>query len=164
MKHHHRITPIALLLLLAIPAMSQSRNNSRTNDNIHKWPGKQADGSILLPNMWSLHPAGTQVQVADFPVNIAIHPEGKFAAILHAGHSTHEIHILEIATARVVHQEKIDETFYGIEFSGNGKTLYTSGSSLEAVRSFEFEKQTGALAAQAPIPLQDSLRTPTHFM
>ena len=27
--------------------------------------------------MWSLRPAGVQVDLADFPVNIALHPDGK---------------------------------------------------------------------------------------
>ena len=155
MKHYCRRIPIALFLSLAVSAMSQSKDNSLNKENVPHWPGRQTDGSILLPNMWSLRPAGIQVQVADFPVNIAVHPEGKFAAVLHAGHSAHEIHILDIAAARVVHQEKIDETFYGIEFSANGRTLYTSGSSSEAVRSFLFDQRTGALSAQALIPLQD---------
>ena len=156
MNHYRLIIPIALHLLLATAARSEPNKSSSPNQNIHRWPGKQADGSILLPNMWSLHPSGVQVQVADFPVNIAVHPDGKFAAVLHAGHSSHEIHILDIAGARVVHQEKIEETFYGIEFSANGKTLYTSGSSAEAVRSFQFDKRTGALSSQALIPLQNA--------
>jgi hypothetical protein len=29
--------------------------------------------------MWSLRPAGTQVDLADFPVDIALHPDGKLA-------------------------------------------------------------------------------------
>lgn len=93
--------------------------------------------------------------MADFPVNIAIHPEGKFAAILHAGHSAHEIHILDITAARVVHEQKIDETFYGLEFSTNGRRLYASGSSTEAVRCFPFDKSSGSLGTQELIPLQD---------
>ena len=37
-----------------------------------EWPGQQADGSVLLPNLWSLRPAGKQVLLGDFPVNVAI--------------------------------------------------------------------------------------------
>src|SRR5450631_4013087 len=48
-------------------------------------PGVQPDGSIRLPNQWSLRPAGKQMTLGDFPVNLALHPEGKFLAALHAG-------------------------------------------------------------------------------
>jgi len=34
------------------------------------------DGSVLLPNQWSLHPTGRQIELADFPVNLALHPMG----------------------------------------------------------------------------------------
>ncbi|HYG36189.1 MAG TPA: phosphoesterase, partial [Clostridia bacterium] len=51
------------------------------------WPGKKSDGSVLLPNQWSLRPVGQQIDLADFPVNIALHPGGRFAAVLHAGYS-----------------------------------------------------------------------------
>jgi hypothetical protein len=30
-------------------------------------PGLQPDGSMLLPNLWSLRPAGSQIELADFP-------------------------------------------------------------------------------------------------
>src|SRR4051812_41877194 len=46
-------------------------------------PGQRPDGSVLLPNQWVLRPVGKQIAVGDFPVNLAIHPEGKFAAVLH---------------------------------------------------------------------------------
>jgi effector-binding domain-containing protein len=38
-----------------------------------------------------LRPAGKQVPLGDFPVNIALHPSGKYAAILHAGYGAHEV-------------------------------------------------------------------------
>ncbi len=38
-------------------------------------PGVQASGEILLPNQWSLKPAGRQITVGDFPVNIAVSPD-----------------------------------------------------------------------------------------
>src|SRR5213593_932865 len=59
-------------------------------------PGRQADGSVLLPNQWSLRPVGRQVELRDFPVNIALHPGGRFAAVLHAGYSAHQITIVDV--------------------------------------------------------------------
>lgn len=120
------------------------------------WPGRCPDGSVLLPNMWSLRPAGTQVEVADFPVNIAVHPDGKHAAILHAGNSGHELHLLDIPKAAITQQIKIDEAFYGLEFSSNGKRIYTSGAGNEVVRWFEFDKSTGIAAEEKQIKMRDS--------
>ena len=45
-------------------------------------PASGKDGFVQLPNQWRLKPAGRQIEVGDFPVNIAIHPTGQFAAVL----------------------------------------------------------------------------------
>lgn len=120
-----------------------------------EWPGRKADGSVLLPNRWSLLPAGTQIDVADLPVNIAVHPEGRFAAVLHCGYSAHEIHVIDIAKAAVVQRVKVDEAFYGIEFAESGRRLYASGAGNEVVRVFDFERSSGALGAEQRIALRD---------
>src|SRR5271165_6596414 len=63
-------------------------------------PGPRPDGSVLLPNQWSLRPAGRQVPLGDFPVNIAVHPGGAFAAVMHSGHGRHEIVVVDLHAAR----------------------------------------------------------------
>src|SRR5713226_8731143 len=101
-------------------------------------PGLREDGSVLLPNQWSLRPAGLQVPLGDFPVNIAVHPDGRFAAVLHSGYGRHEIKVVDIEAAKVVSQAEIPEDFYGIEFSRDGSRLYCSGSSDEVIHVFDF--------------------------
>ena len=51
-------------------------------------PGPQPDGSVILPNQWSLRPAGKQVGVGDFPAAIALHPDGRHAVVLHFANSS----------------------------------------------------------------------------
>src|SRR4051812_18564288 len=77
-------------------------------------PGQRSDGSVLLPNQWSLRPVGVQIPVGDFPVNLALHPAGKSAAVLHCGHGPHEIVMLDLATRAIVSRTKIAEAFYGL--------------------------------------------------
>ena len=38
------------------------------------WPGMTRAGTVVLPNGWSLKPAGRQVRLGDLPVQIAVHP------------------------------------------------------------------------------------------
>ena len=86
-------------------------------------PGLKPDGSVLLPNQWSLRPVGVQVPLGDFPVNIAVHPGGQFAAVLHSGYSRHEIVVVDLPTAKVVSRARVNEAFYGLEFSHSGDRL-----------------------------------------
>src|SRR5215510_809412 len=93
------------------------------------FPGPQTDGSVLLPNQWKLHPVGRQVMVGDFPVNIAVHPGGRFAAVLHCGYGDHEIALLDLNQTRVVSRVTLAEAFYGIAFTPDGNRLFASGAS-----------------------------------
>src|SRR5580765_5120791 len=80
-------------------------------------PGQQPDGAVMLPNQWSLRPVGKQIVLGDFPVNIAIHPGGKFAAILHCGHGQNEIMVVEIPSGKLVSRAGVEEAFYGLAFA-----------------------------------------------
>jgi DNA-binding beta-propeller fold protein YncE len=101
-------------------------------------PGPRADGSVLLPNQWSLRPAGSQVVVGDFPINIAVHPDSRFAAVLHSGYSGHEIIVVDVVAQKVVQRVSVNEAFYGLEFSGDGNELFCSGAGDEVVHRFAF--------------------------
>src|SRR5688572_28166336 len=67
-----------------------------------KLPGMQASGLMQFPNQWSLKPAGKQLEVGDFPVNVALHPSEPTAAVLHAGHGEHEVMIVQLDDWKVI--------------------------------------------------------------
>ena len=116
-------------------------------------PGPKADGSVLLPNQWALRPAGKQIRVGDFPVNIAMHPSGEWAAILHAGHGPHEIVVLDTKAGQIVSRVTVEEAFYGLAFADAGRRLFASGSGAEVLHVFDFAE--GYLSAHKTIPLRD---------
>src|ERR1043166_5587110 len=116
------------LILFMVPFVVAAQT-----DRAPAWPGPQPDGSTLLPNQWSLRPAGRQLELGDFPVNIAVHPDGKFAAVLHAGYSRHEIVVVDLQAGRVAARTPVNEAFYGLEFSRDGRQLFCSGAADEVV-------------------------------
>lgn len=103
-------------------------------------PGLQKSGFVQLPNQWRLHPTGSQMELGDFPVNIAVHPRGKHLAILHCGYREHEIIIVSLIgnTARTISRTIIDQAFYGLNFTPDGKQLIVSGGEYEIVHVFDF--------------------------
>src|ERR1035441_8407376 len=103
-------------------------------------PGQKPDGSVLLPNQWSLRPVGKQVELGDFPINVAVHPGGRFAAVLHSGYSENEIRVVDIPSAQVVSRTIVHEAFYGLEFSKDGRQLFCSGAGDEVVHSYYFQQ------------------------
>ena len=116
-------------------------------------PGIRATGEILLPNGWSLRPVGKQISVGDFPVTIALHPSGKYAAVLHAGYGPHEVITLDLTGEReaVIARVQIRQAFTGLAFSPDGKRLFASGGEFEVVHAFDFD--AGFLGKSTPIPV-----------
>jgi DNA-binding beta-propeller fold protein YncE len=103
-------------------------------------PGVRADGFIQMPNQWSLRPAGKQVELGDFPVNLALHPSGRWLAAIHSGYGEHEVMIVDLKTTRVVSRVNLDQTFYGLCFAPDGSKLYASGGEFEIVHALDFDE------------------------
>jgi DNA-binding beta-propeller fold protein YncE len=122
-------------------------------------PGVQPGGEVQLPNQWSLRPAGKHLPLGDFPVNIALHPKGRWLAALHAGYGTHEVAVIDVTAGKesVVSRVTLPQTFYGLAFSPDGRTLYASGGEFEVVYAFTFED--GLLARRKEIPVAEAKDT-----
>ena len=105
-------------------------------------PGLQKDGFMQLPNQWKLNPTGAHVEVGDLPSNIQIHPTGQFAAVLHCGWKEHEVHILDLNSKRrkIVCRVTVEQAFYGLTWSPDGKQIYASGGEFDLVHIWDFDK------------------------
>jgi YVTN family beta-propeller protein len=150
---------MALLLLVIIGACSSSRLALTQRDlarGVPDVPGARGNGTVLLPNLWSLRPVGRQIPLGDFPVNIALSPNGRFAAVLHSGNSENEIIVVDLKTnsVGVVSRASIEESFYGLAFSPDGKQLFCSGAGDELVHVFGFSD--GYLNAHREIHLREA--------
>ncbi len=119
-----------------------------------KLPGLQPDGSVLLHNQWSVKPAGRQIDLSNcFPVNLAIEPKGRFAAVLLAGYTAHEVIGVDLSTGVVTSRAPLKQTFYGLTLSRDGHTLYCSGAGEETVHRFSFAE--GVITNGAEIRIHD---------
>jgi len=101
------------------------------------WPGLTRAGAVLLPNGWSLKPAGKQAKLGDFPVAVAEHPSEPILAVLHAGYGEHEVVTLDGASGKVIGRVALKESFQGLAWSGDGKRLFVGGGFDDVVHRFD---------------------------
>ncbi len=101
-------------------------------------PGLQPDGLTLLHSQWPICPVGRQVGLGDFPVGLALSPDGRWAAVLHAGHGPHEVRIIEVSSGETRERRPLKEAYCGVAFSADGGTLVCSGGSEGVLHAFGF--------------------------
>ncbi len=82
---------------------------------------------VLLPNGWTLQPAGRSLPLGDLPLNIAVSNSKKLMAVTNNGQSVQSIQLINPATEKVLDNIVIAKSWYGLKFSANEKYIYASG-------------------------------------
>jgi YVTN family beta-propeller protein len=89
-------------------------------------PGKTGN-RVLLPNGWSLSPAGRSLPLGDLPLNIAVSASKKWVAVTNNGQSTQTLQLIDIKNEKLLHDIVIPKSWYGLKFADHDQSLYASG-------------------------------------
>lgn len=110
------IVPVIAIVLTAPNASAQNiSNNSK--------PVK-----VMLPNGWSLNPAGRSLPLGDLPLNIQISGSQKLLAVTNNGQSKQSIMLFDPVSEKLLDEKPIAKAWYGLKFSADEKKLYASGA------------------------------------
>ncbi len=144
---------LLLLLLPLLPGIPAAQ----------EFPGRKADGTILLPNGWRLAPQGKQVPLpSDLPVRSAWNPRGRYLAIQHCGFRKHIVSILDSRTDKVVSTLPLGKSWSGMAWSPSGDRLYASGGVTDTIEvfGFDFKKGEGRLLERWHLGKPDRIDLP----
>ncbi|MGN6195407.1 MAG: bifunctional YncE family protein/alkaline phosphatase family protein [Ginsengibacter sp.] len=95
---------------------------------------------VQLPNGWSLSPAGSAIHLSsDLPLNIAISPSQKYAAITDNGDGAEGIELIDIAEKKLLSFTKMKAAWLGLQFSNDNKYLYASAANQNRIVRFKVE-------------------------
>jgi YVTN family beta-propeller protein len=95
---------------------------------------------VSLPNGWHLTPVGKLVPLGDLPLNIAVSPDKKLAAVTNNGQSTQTIQLINLKKGNSVFSTEIGKSWLGLAFSDNGKYLYASGGNDNIIIRYSVRK------------------------
>jgi YVTN family beta-propeller protein len=121
------------LLLLAHQAIAQL-------------PGKKNTTTLLLPNGWSLSPAGRSLPLGDLPLNMAVSPSQKRIVVTNNGQSIQSLQLINTQTEKILHQVIVPKSWYGLVFTQDEKFLYASGGNDNRILKYAIERDTLRLA------------------
>jgi YVTN family beta-propeller protein len=100
-------------------------------------PGRQSDGRILLPNGWTLEPAGAHLDLGDLPLALDITPDEKYAAVANSGY-VQDVSIVDLQNRRVTDRLALNFVWLGVRFFENGKRLAVSGGNSDQILLCDF--------------------------
>ena len=82
---------------------------------------------VMLPNQWSITPAGKHIPLGDFPMNMVVSPDKKWAVITHNGVGEHTLQLYSISDQKITDTLAMDKAWLGLVFSPDSKTVYAAG-------------------------------------
>jgi YVTN family beta-propeller protein len=101
---------------------------------------------VVLPNGWTLTPAGHSLPLGDLPLNIAVSASGKYAAVTNNGQSTQTLQLFDVAGERLLDSVIIPKSWLGLAFSADDKWLYASGGNDNIILRYAVNPRPSASA------------------
>ncbi len=108
-------------------------------------PGRMHDGRVLLPNGWTLSPAGRQIDIGDLPLNIVTSPDERYALVTNNGQGVQTVAVVDIAEWKVVQTIPVAKSWLGIRFYDQGRNFAVSGGNDNRVLLFAFDHGSAQL-------------------
>ncbi len=111
-------------------------------------PGLRANGAALLPNGWSITPAGHLLALpGDLPLQMQITPNGKFLLVNTGGFHDHTVSIVNIATQTITQSIDVGKNWDGLAVSASGDAVFVSGGGAPTPAFLQGARQRGASSA-----------------
>lgn len=139
---------LALILIIVLQLPGSAGQKQETPRRL---PGGSAQAGYLLPNGWSLTPAGEQIEVGDLPLALVLHPDGRHLLVSNNGYGTQSIDVIDVSTRKIVSQAEVDMAWLGLGTSQDGSMVYAGGGRSNLILRFSFTN--GRIASIAPISL-----------
>jgi len=95
---------------------------------------------VMLPNGWSISAAGKSIPLGDFPMNLAISGSGKRMAVTNNGQGIQSIILIDAATEKILDEQKIAKSWYGLTFNHQEDRLYASGGNDNMIVVFDVSR------------------------
>jgi YVTN family beta-propeller protein len=141
------ICDAALCVLMTGTALSQALPEGAV-----EMPAGLAFGrAAVLPNGWTITPAGKQIPLSTLPMSMAASPDGRFLLVLNGGFLPPSISVIDLQSQAETARVPIDDGWLGLTFHPKGDKVYVGGGS--AVSVFEFEFREGKLTPARAFPV-----------
>ena len=108
---------------------------------------------FLLPNGWTLSPAGDQVNLTDLPLNVVPLADGRHVLVATDGYNSHDLSLVDLTEKKVVASETVRQSWFGLAADRDGSRVWWSGGGSDLIHEFRVEgSKLTAPATRSPNP------------
>jgi YVTN family beta-propeller protein len=106
---------------------------------------------FLLPNGWTVSPAGKQVTLTDMPLNIVALADNRHAIVASSGYNEHRIVVVELESQKIVSSETTMNSWFGLALSPQQDKVWWSGGGSDRLHTYDLQ-QSKLLRTNPPEP------------
>jgi YVTN family beta-propeller protein len=106
------------------------------------------DQGFLLPNGWTLKPAGRLVDLADLPLNIISLADNRHALAATSGYNAHQLALIDLHEGKVIDRQAVNQSWFGLTASAQCDRIWWSGGGGNVLHAFSLKD--GRLARAGP--------------
>jgi len=100
-----------------------------------RYAGATARG-FLLPNGWTLKPAGQHVVLADLPLSIVPLADNRHALAATSGYNAHELSLIDLQERKVVDHQSVRQSWFGLAVAPGSDRIWWSGGGGNMLHAF----------------------------
>jgi len=124
------------------------------------------DKGFLLPNGWTLKPAGQHIPLADLPLNIVPLADNRHVLVATSGYNAHELSLVDLEQKKVVDRQAVSQSWFGVAVTPDADKIWWSGGGGNQVHAFRLMDRRLTLTSE-PRPeakaKRDTIKEPKHF-
>src|SRR5262245_20503508 len=99
-------------------------------------PGPTPKGYVL-PNGWTITPAGKHVTLTDLPLNIIPLADSKRALVATSGYNKHDISLVDLADVKVIDKQTVLQSWFGLALHDN--RIWWSGGGGNMLHTYDLK-------------------------
>jgi YVTN family beta-propeller protein len=140
------------LFIIIVAAFSGCSNNGSDSNTSTVSEDKDENGTAIVPpgpdkltqvylpsRGIFISPAGYQIPVGDLPLGMAMSPDERILAVTNNGYGEQFVSIIDTQSRDEIQRLPLDNAFYGITFSLDGKNLYVSSGNDQGIIVYGFK-------------------------
>jgi len=157
----HRLPPSAVVVWAA--AMTLTFTAAFQAQEAPHYAGSNAKG-FLLPNGWTLKPAGQQVPLADLPLNIIALADNRRVLTATSGYNAHELLLIDLTDKKVVDRQAVRQSWFGLAVTPETDRIWWSGGGGNVLHAFRLaDRHLTRTSGPEPEPKTSTAKAPRHF-